>query len=148
MPKLLFNKSGKVALKQFKTVASFTDDISKDVNSFLKESGFPKTAKHSRDVALKSRELAMRFDVNPDTAEIAGWLHDISAVFPSAERANIARELDIEVLPEEDTFPMIVHQKLSVVLASELFGITDTEALRVLLQKIGFCCKKRIFEIS
>ena len=46
-----------------------------------------------------------------------------------AERAKIAREFGIEVLPEEDTFPMIIHQKLSVVMASELFGVTDTQTL-------------------
>lgn len=103
--------------------------ISEDVPKFLIHHGFPKTANHSRDVALKARELATRFNAAVDEAEVAGWLHDISAVFPSAERADIARELGVEVLPEEDTFPMIIHQKLSVVLARELFGVTDIETL-------------------
>ena len=74
-------------------------------------------------------ELAKQFNADEDKAEIAGWLHDISAVFPSAERAKVARELGIEVLPEEDTFPMIIHQKLSIVLGRELFGVTDSETL-------------------
>ena len=108
---------------------SFKKNISDDVPEFLNHYGFPKTAKHSQDVALKSRELAQQFDADGDKAEIAGWLHDVSTIFPSAERATIARELDVEVLPEEDIFPMIIHQKLSLVLARELFDVTDTEIL-------------------
>src|SRR5690606_20739542 len=92
----------------------------------------PKTAKHSKDVAEKARELADHFNADANKAEIAGWLHDISAVFPSSERANIARELGLEVLPEEDIFPMIIHQKLSVVLACELFGVADSEILNAI----------------
>lgn len=116
-------------IQQLQNVMLFIGDISTDVPNFLTQCGFPKTAKHSQDVAFKSRELAEQFNVDVDKAEIAGWLHDISAVFPSAERANIARKLGVEVLPEEDTFPMIIHQKLSVVVSQELFGVTDEEIL-------------------
>lgn len=108
---------------------SFSNNISEDVPKFLNHYNFPKTAKHCRDVAMKARELAQQFGADVDKAEIAGYLHDVSAVFPSAERATIARELDVEVLPEEDFFPMIIHQKLSLVLARELFGVTDTQIL-------------------
>lgn len=114
--------------KLTKDLRPFTN-IAEHVPYFLNHHGFPKTAKHSSEVALKAHELAIQFNADTDKAEIAGWLHDISAVFPSAERANIARELEIEVLPEEVTLPMIIHQKLSVVLACELFGVTDSEIL-------------------
>ncbi len=60
---------------------------------------------------------------------MAGWLHDCSAVFPVAERVNVARSLDVLVLPEEEQFPMIIHQKLSKVLALHIFGITDEQVL-------------------
>ena len=108
-----------------KLLGSLQDDVA----NFFTHYGFPKTYRHSYSVALKARELASQFNADTDKAENAGWLHDISAVVPSAERSNIARELGIKVLPEEDTFPMIIHQKLSVVLARELFGITDNETL-------------------
>lgn len=108
---------------------SFSSKISEDVPKFLNHHNFPKIAEHSHDVAMKARELAQQFGADVDKAEIAGYLHDVSAVFPSAERATIARELGVEVLPEEDIFPMIIHQKLSLVLARELFGVTDAEIL-------------------
>ncbi len=116
-------------LQQLQKGINFSGQIAVDVPHFLRHHGFPKTAKHSGDVALKSRELASRFNANADKAEIAGWLHDVSAVFLSAERANIARELGVEVLPEEAIFPMIIHQKLSVVLAREIFAVDDPAIL-------------------
>lgn len=107
----------------------FRNNIAEDVSYFLTHHDYPKTATHSKNVAQKAHELAYQFNEDADKAEIAGWFHDISAVFPSAERANIARELDVEVLPEEDSFPMIIHQKLSLVIARDIFDVTDTEIL-------------------
>ena len=112
-------------IRQLQKDVNFSGQIAKDVPDFLCHHGFPKTAEHSRDVALKARELANQFNADGNKAEIAGWLHDVSAVFPTAERTQIARELGIDVLPEEDIFPMIIHQKLSVALAREIFGVTD-----------------------
>lgn len=68
-------------------------------------------------------------DADPEAAEIAGWLHDISAVFPNQERIAVARELGVEVLPEEEMFPMIIHQKISKVMARDIFMVTDQEIL-------------------
>jgi HD superfamily phosphohydrolase YqeK len=62
-------------------------------------------------------------------AEMAGWLHDCSAIFPAPERVAITRQWGISVLPEEEQFPMIIHQKLSRVLASEIFGVHDALVL-------------------
>ncbi|GAB5490513.1 MAG: bis(5'-nucleosyl)-tetraphosphatase (symmetrical) YqeK [Phototrophicaceae bacterium] len=110
-------------------LAPFSGNLAEDVPNFLIHHGFPKTAEHSRNVALKARELAEQFGVDADKAEMGGWLHDISAVFPTAERCVIAREFGLDVLPEEDHFPMIIHQKLSVVVARELFSVTDSDIL-------------------
>lgn len=80
-------------------------------------------------VGAEARALALRFGDDPDAAETAGWLHDISAVYPNAERVRIARELGVDVLPEEEAFPMIIHQKLSVEVARHLFGVDRRDVL-------------------
>lgn len=81
------------------------------------------------DVGTEARRIALRFGADPVAAETAGWLHDISAVIPNGDRIALSRELGIEVLPEEEAFPMIIHQKLSVVMAEQLFGVTDAAIL-------------------
>jgi predicted HD superfamily hydrolase involved in NAD metabolism len=100
-----------------------------DVTQFLIGSGFPETAAHVVNVADEAMRLAALFDISRRQAELAGLLHDISTVIPNERRVQAARELDIDLLPEEETFPMIIHQKLSVPIARELFGVTDAVVL-------------------
>lgn len=106
-----------------------TGVVGQDVPLFLIHHGCPNTAMHSARVAHESERIAAATGVDPDSAETAGWLHDVSAVFPQPERARVARALGLAVLPEEDAYPMIVHQKLSAVLAREVFGVRDPAVL-------------------
>ncbi|MCP1307296.1 bis(5'-nucleosyl)-tetraphosphatase (symmetrical) YqeK [Paenibacillus tyrfis] len=106
-----------------------TNRLRDDIRSFLSLNGCEKTAEHCMDVGTEARRIALRFGADPEAAETAGWLHDISAVIPNGDRIAVSRELGIEVLPEEEAFPMIIHQKLSVVMAEQLFGVTDAAIL-------------------
>jgi predicted HD superfamily hydrolase involved in NAD metabolism len=106
-----------------------TGDMRTDMQTFLIYHGCPKTAGHCGWVAAEAKRLAARFGVDESQAEIAGWLHDISAVFSHGQRPQIARQLGVEVLPEEDEVPMIIHQKLSVVVARDIFGVMDEAVL-------------------
>ncbi|HLN63173.1 MAG TPA: GNAT family N-acetyltransferase [Symbiobacteriaceae bacterium] len=116
-------------LKRLAEGVSLTGRFAVDVPAFLIHHGCPKTAAHSAAVAAEARRVALLAGADPDQAEAAGWLHDISAVVAPGERAAAARDLGLEVLPEEDAFPLIVHQKLSVVIAREIFGVTDPAVL-------------------
>ncbi len=107
----------------------FTGQLAPDLTAFLTHHGFPKTAQHCLQVGEEARRLAARFGADQEAAQQSGWLHDVSAVFPSRERLDAARALDIEILPEEEAFPLILHQKLSVVLAEEIFGVENQAIL-------------------
>lgn len=102
-----------------------TGNTAEDVSAFLHHHQHPEAAFHCQQVAAAAREIAIVTLTNPAHAETAGWLHDVSAIFPASERVQIARSLGLEVLAEEDRCPMIVHQKLSRVMAQEIFGVTD-----------------------
>ncbi|MCP4538792.1 MAG: HD domain-containing protein [Chloroflexi bacterium] len=102
-----------------------TGDVPADVSAFLVHHGHSQTAEHCAKVAAEAGRLALQFDEDEQFAQTAGWLHDVSNVFPNDQRTQIARELSIEVLPEESAVPMILHQKLSAVMAREIFGVMD-----------------------
>lgn len=104
-------------------------NLREDVYQFLVNNGCPKTAEHSLKVGELARKIAIRFGANQESAEIAGYLHDISAVFPSDQRIEVSRALGIEVLHEEEVFPLIIHQKISKEMARDLFNIYDQEIL-------------------
>jgi hypothetical protein len=72
---------------------SLTGSVHKDVPLFLKHHGHSETALHSAQVAAEARRVATYVGENADQAEMAGWLHDCSAIFPAPERVVIARQL-------------------------------------------------------
>ncbi|MCE7989941.1 MAG: HD domain-containing protein [Caldilinea sp. CFX5] len=106
-----------------------TGNLRRDVAAFLALHSCADTAGHVAQVAAEAKRLAQRFGASVDAAEVAGLLHDISAPIPNQERLAAAHAFGLDVLPEEATFPMIIHQKLSVVLARDIFGVTAPEPL-------------------
>ncbi|MGI8688095.1 MAG: HD domain-containing protein [Thermomicrobiales bacterium] len=92
------------------------------VPAFLIAHGCPATARHCAAVADEARRIAALVGADADAAERAGWFHDVSAIVPTAGRVAAAHTLGVDILPEEAAFPMILHQKLSAVLARDLFG--------------------------
>ena len=106
-----------------------TGELRKDVETFFLERDCEHTYLHVTAVATKVVELAKRYGGDLEKAETAALLHDISTVVPNEERIALAEALGIDLLPEEERFPMIIHQKLSVPIAREAFGVSDAEIL-------------------
>lgn len=104
-------------------------NVASDVRTLLLQQGHERTYLHVKGVAVKAVALAKQFGGDASKTEAAAWLHDISAIIPNQERIGVARALSLEVLPEEERFPMIIHQKLSATISRGIFGITDNEVL-------------------
>jgi predicted HD superfamily hydrolase involved in NAD metabolism len=86
-------------------------------------------AEHCLRVSAEAVRLARRFGADPEKACIAGLLHDISDIIPLDQAVHAAREFGIALFPEEESCPAILHQRLSVTVAREVFHITDAEIL-------------------
>jgi predicted HD superfamily hydrolase involved in NAD metabolism len=99
------------------------------VTAVLTHHNLPKVAGHVSRVGQEAKRLAARFGANEAAAKTAGWLHDISAVIPNEARVELCQAFNVPVLPGEADFPMILHQKLSVVVAREIFGVTEPAVL-------------------
>jgi predicted HD superfamily hydrolase involved in NAD metabolism len=96
-----------------------------DMAVFLAHHGCASTVEHSHRVAIEAERLATQFGANPSYARIAGCLHDVSAALPVAQRISAAKALELEILPEEEAAPMLLHQKLSAAMARDIFDIAD-----------------------
>ena len=116
-------------LQPYYDLFPFSGKLHQDVTAVLIHHDLPKVAQHVARVAQEARRLATHFGIDPQSAEIAGWLHDISAVIPNAVRVELCHALDIPVMSGEANFPMILHQKLSVAVARDVFGVEDTAVL-------------------
>jgi predicted HD superfamily hydrolase involved in NAD metabolism len=105
-----------------------TGQVEQDVPMFLEQHIFPGPARHCGAVAAEAERLAQRFGVDADAARTAGWLHDVSAVI-GTDWLQAAEELGVEILPAELIYPNLLHQKISAVLARQIFGVTDPAIL-------------------
>lgn len=109
-----------------------TGRLAQDAAAFLAQHNCPGTAVHSREVAAAAVRLAEQFGHPAESASTAAWLHDISAVFPNDQRLEVARLLGLEILPEEAEVPLLLHQKISVEIAREIFEVRDTAVLQAI----------------
>ena len=110
----------------------FTGETLRDVPAFLEHHGFPHVATHLKAMALEARNLAERFGLDANAAELAGILHDIAVIVPNTERVALSRALDLPVLQEEEQVPMILHQQHGKVFARDLFGVQDERILNAI----------------
>ena len=106
-----------------------TGDLRADMIAFLNGRGFSKTVEHCLNVAEQAGQLAIQFGVDRSSAQTAGWLHDVSAVIADACRVDVAQQWGIAILNEERSAPMILHQKLSAVMAAQIFGVASQAVL-------------------
>ncbi|EOO08111.1 putative protein in pepC 5'region [Bacillus thuringiensis serovar morrisoni str. 4AA1] len=106
-----------------------TGKIDNDIKDFLLKYNKEFTYKHSIRVANEAKKIAEKFHVDKEKAAIAGYLHDISGIFPNEERIAVAEEFGVEIEEAERKFPMIIHQKLSRVIAKEIFKVEDEDVL-------------------
>jgi predicted HD superfamily hydrolase involved in NAD metabolism len=102
-----------------------TGDVPADAARLLRDRGRAETADHSRRVAAVAQRLARRWGENEASAEVAAWLHDISAIVPREHRLHVAETLGVEVLAEERIAPVLVHQRLSAAIAQQVFAVAD-----------------------
>lgn len=110
----------------------FTGDLKKDAHNFLIKHNRFRIAEHSLRVAEKSKILAKQYGVDEKLADAAGLLHDIGGVYANEKRVDITKALGITVLPEEDKLPLILHQKISKVMAQQIFNIHSNDVLNAI----------------
>lgn len=100
-----------------------------DAHSLLERLGAFETVAHERRVAAAAVRLAQRFGGNRRQAEVAAWLHDISAVIPTHQRVAACRELGVSLLPVEEEHPVLAHGKLSRAFAELVVKVDDPRIL-------------------
>lgn len=107
-------------------------DTARDAAAFLNAYGCPRTAAHSAAVAACAQELAANFALDQTAAFCAGWLHDISAIWPVSERLAVAEGAGLLIYAEERAAPLLLHQRLSALLAEQVFAVHDAAVLSAL----------------
>jgi nicotinate-nucleotide adenylyltransferase len=88
---------------------------------------------HSRNVALHSADLAVRYGIDPDRAYIAGITHDLCKEFDIDKMTGYALKDGDALSNLEREKPSLLHGRAAAMLIQEKFGIQDAgiiEAVR------------------
>lgn len=100
----------------------------------------PARIKHSQNVAIAARELALRFAPElAGQAELAGLLHDNAKGLDNAELIALAHRYDIEVSLAERQSPGLLHGKVGAALLRERFEVNDTEIAQCIADHVTGC---------
>ena len=103
--------------------------LKNEIKQYLVSKNCEKTYYHCMEVGEYAYQLGEKYLTSPEKVSIAGYLHDISAIYPNNQRISVAQKYGIELNEAEMAFPMISHQKISKSIANMDFGIEDNEIL-------------------
>lgn len=103
--------------------------LKNEIKQYLVSKNCEKTYYHCMEVGEYAYQLGEKYLTSPEKVSIAGYLHDISAVYPNNQRISVAQKYGIELNETKMAFPMIIHQKISKSIAKMDFGIEDNEIL-------------------
>ncbi|MBO6438937.1 HD domain-containing protein [Enterococcus faecalis] len=103
--------------------------LKNEIKQYLVSKNCEKTYYHCMEVGEYAYQLGEKYLTSPEKVSIAGYLHDISAIYPNNQRISVAQKYGIELNEAEMAFPMIIHQKISKSIAKMDFGIDDNEIL-------------------
>ena len=103
--------------------------LKNEIRQYLVSKNCEKTYYHCMEVGEYAYQLGEKYLTSPEKVSIAGYLHDISAIYPNNQRISVAQKYGIELNEAEMAFPMIIHQKISKSIAKMDFGIEYNEIL-------------------
>ena len=83
-------------------------------------------------MARLAPEPARRFGVDPAQVEVAALLHDIGGVVPRDRMVDLCQILGLSVRPEELQVPMLLHARISEIIAREVYGVDDPAVLQAI----------------
>ena len=84
---------------------------------------------HSLGVMYTAQCLAMCHGISLDKAALAGILHDCAKYMNDVNIIQYCKNNNIEVSESEMLSPQLLHSKLGMIFARDVYGITDDEIL-------------------
>ena len=80
---------------------------------------------HTLGVMYTAVSLAMAYGCDMEQAMLAGLLHDCAKCLPTEQKIKVCEKHDILISGVERENPGLLHAKAGMVLAEEVYGISD-----------------------
>ena len=106
-----------------------------DINSILEYLQKKQTAKrfhHTLGVAYTATAMAMQYDEDIASAELAGLLHDCAKCMDDSKALNYCQKHNLPVTEVEKRNPFLLHGKIGAHMAKEHFGVADEDIINAI----------------
>ncbi len=106
-----------------------------EINSILEYLQKKQTVKrfhHTLGVAYTATAMAMQFDVDIKSAEIAGLLHDCAKYMDDSKSLNYCKKYNLSITEVEKRNPFLLHGKIGAHMAKECFGVVDEDIINAI----------------
>lgn len=107
---------------------NYTETSYEEITKWLKDNLKPERFEHTLGTAECARELAEKYNLNPEKAYLAGLLHDAAKCFSNEKLLEIIKA-NLEVEECELLNYKTLHAPVSAYLAEKEFGVKDGEIL-------------------
>lgn len=114
---------------EYVKIPRLTGELETDVKEFLFCNDKKKTFQHVSQVAEVCGNLAERFGLDRKKCVVGALLHDVSAVIAPEDMMGYALAQNFALCEAERRYPFLLHQRISAIVAKDLFGIDDREVL-------------------
>ncbi|MDR3171693.1 MAG: nicotinate (nicotinamide) nucleotide adenylyltransferase [Treponema sp.] len=84
---------------------------------------------HSRNTALLSQDLCLRFGLDPKAGYLAGIAHDMCKACTEEELITLARQDGEEISKLERKKPSLLHARAAAILLDQRFGVHNEDIL-------------------
>lgn len=71
--------------------------LKNEIKQYLVSKNCEKTYYHCMEVGEYAYQLGEKYLTSPEKVSIAGYLHDISAIYPNNQRISVAQKYGIEL---------------------------------------------------
>ncbi len=102
------------------------------IKPWIKANISPKRYQHIRGVAATSRKLAVRYGLNLDKAELAGWLHDCAKELSKSEMLDWIKKGPSRLDEAEKKIPALWHPHAGASIALHRWKIKDRQILEAI----------------
>lgn len=107
-------------------------DISKIRKAMEKELD-PKRYEHTLAVAYTASSLAMCYDVDLESAVVAGLLHDCAKCISHEKKINMCEKRKMHISEAERKNPSLLHAKVGSVIAMEEYKVDDIDIINAIM---------------
>ena len=110
-------------------IPNTTSNLITDIKALLLSNNKQNTFIHVNAVAEMNVKIAEQYGLDRTVCKYSGLLHDISAVISKKDMLSYATDNGWYIDEAEQKYPVLLHQRISKIVAQEDFGITDERIL-------------------